>query len=208
MVVPPINVPDDTPTTKFPPEIQLTLDCAVQRQRHAMQTQITNFTTEKKQEFKSWREQAKKQARILARVAETLTTSSTSKSAASEAVLTTPSSPSPPTLQSSSDLFPKLSVTHHSLSGPSPLASASVTEGQPQPSPSPSTPPSKVTTLSPSLKFPGSSNYSKPVKRVMFQDLLDEEIAHSAGDTEVQDGEINVTPASDPSPIISVDGMT
>ena len=58
--------------TEFPPEVELTLEAAVQRQRHVTQNQITDFTTEKQQEFKSWRDQARKQAKMIAKVAETV----------------------------------------------------------------------------------------------------------------------------------------
>lgn len=211
MVIPPVNVQDDdATTTDFPPEIQLTLESAVQRQRHVTRTQITDFTTEKKQEFKSWKDQARKQAKIIATVVDTVSKPSTSPSPASKSPLSTSSTPSQSTSKTS-DLFQKSPVTQHTHPEASPLAAASLARSQSERPSSPSPPPSAsiVTpppiTLSSSLKCPGSSNYLKPVKRVMFQDPPDEEV-HSDAETEIQADSIDIPTNSNTEAIISVDG--
>lgn len=210
MVIPPVNVRDDDTTPDFPPEIQLTLESAVQRQRHVTRAQITDFTAEKKQEFKSWKDEARKQAKIIATVVETVSRPSTSPSPASKPVLSASSTPSQSTSKTS-DLFQKSPVTQHTHPEPSPLAAANLTPSQSERPSSPSPPPSSsiVTPppiiLSSSLKCPGSSNYLKPVKRVMFQGLPDEEV-HSDAETEIQVDTAYIPTDSNTEAIISVDG--
>ena len=202
-----MNVQDDDRISDFPPEIQLTLESAVQRQRHVTQTQITDFRIEKTQEFKSWRDQARKQAKVIAKVAKAVSKPSTSPSPASKSPLSVPSTSSGSTTETS-DLFHKSPVTQHTHPEASPLAVASLTQSQSERSSSPSPPSSKVTSppipLSSSLKFPGSSNYSKPVKRVMFQDPLDE--VHSDAGTEIHADAIDIPTNSNPEATISIDG--
>src|SRR5947207_12544178 len=116
MVIPAVNIQDEGTTEDFPPEIQFTLESAVQRKRHVTQTKITDFTTEKRQEFKSWRDETRKQAKIIAKVAETVSIKpSRSAAPASKVALSIPSIPSGETTQAS-DLFPKSPVTQHAQS--------------------------------------------------------------------------------------------
>jgi hypothetical protein len=208
MVIPPMNMQDDNRITDFPPEVQLTLESAVQRQRHVTHTQIADFATEKKQEFKSWRDEARKQAKIIANVANTVSKSPTFPSPVSKPALSISSAPPGP-ITETSNLFQKSPVTQHTHPEASPLAAASLTRSQSERPSSPSPPSSKVTSppipLSSSLKFPGSSNYSKPVKRVMFQDPPDEEL-HSDADTEIHSDAVDIPAISNREATISIDG--
>ena len=196
-------------TTDFPPEVELTLEAAVQRQRHVTQNLITDYTTEKRQEFKTWREEARKQAKMIAKVAENVSKPALSPSSTPKAALAIPPSQGEQPAQST-DLFQKSPVTQHTHSGTSPLAAVSLMRSQSERRSSPSPPSSKVTPppipLSSSLKFPGSSNYSKPVKRVMFQDPPDEEV-QSDGEPEIHTDALNIPITASPEPTISVDGM-
>lgn len=208
MVIPAVNVQDEDGIKDFPPEIQSTLESAVQRQWHVTKTQITDFTTKKKQEFKSWKDQARKHAKIMAKVAETMSKPSTLPSPVSKSALSVPSTPSGSTTETSA-LFQKSPVTQHIHPEPSPLAAASLSRSQSERPSSPSPPSSKVTTppipVSSSLKFPGSSNNLKPVKRVMFQDPPDEEV-HSDAETQIQADAIDIPAKSNSEATISVDG--
>lgn len=201
MVIPTINNSDNTFSTDFPPEIQLTLDTATQRQRNVTQAQIAEFRTTKQQEFKSWREQARKQATIIARIAETATKAHTS-SAFDPSVTITQNQPI--LTPNGSELFPKSPVTQYAHPGASPLAAASLTRSHSE-QPSISPPLAKITPppipLSSSLKSPASTSMSKPVKRVMFQEPPDDEV-HSDVEEETQI-DIPAPPTGDP--IISVD---
>jgi hypothetical protein len=211
MVLPAVNVQDDT-SSNLPPEIQHTLESAVQKQKVITQTQISAFTTEKNKEFKQWREQARKQARIIAKLAESVSSSASSFSPVKEstAPLAIPTSPTSQSKQGS-ELFPKSPVIPYTHPGASPLAAASLTRSQSARASSPSPPPAKITPppvpLSSSLKSPASANYSKPVKRVMFQDPPDFEV-HS--DAEEEGGVCVLGPefpaSVDTEPVISVDG--
>lgn len=211
MVLPALSVQDDA-ASELPPEIQHTLESAVQKQKAITQTQISEFTSEKKQEFKNWREQARQQARIIAKLAETIAPpgpppSSPSKDSA--APLAIPSSSNSKTKQTS-DLFQKSPVIQHSHPGASPLAAASLTRSQSARASTPSPPTAKTTpppvALSSSLKSPSSANYSKPVKRVMFQDPPDIEV-HSDADEELPTTDIDIPDSVDTEPVISVDGV-
>jgi len=207
MVIPTINNSDDSVASDFPPEIQLTLDTAVQRQRTVTQAQIAEFRTEKQQEFKSWREQARKQATIIARIAETA------------AKTTSPTVNPPVTITSNqtkmtpngSELFPKSPVSQYAHPGASPLAAASLTRSQSDPPAAPSPPLAKITPppvpLSSSLKSPASASMSKPVKRVMFQEPPDDEL-HSDVEEETQIDEMDVPAPPTGQSIISVDGAS
>ena len=207
MVIPPINNSDDSVATDFPPEIQLTLDTATQRQRNVTQSQIAEFRTEKQQEFKSWREQARKQATIIARIAETA--AKTTSPVFNPPVTIT--SNQPKMTINGSELFPKSPVTQYAHPGASPLAAASLTRSQSEQPSAPSPPLAKITPppipLSSSLKSPASGSMSKPVKRVMFQEPPDDEV-HSDVEEETQIDEIDVPAPPAGQPIISVDGTS
>jgi hypothetical protein len=202
MVVPSIGDSADNAAPEYPSQIQDTLDSAVQRQREITQTQISEYTERKKQEFRSWREQVRKQAKIIATIA---STSSSNKA---------PTSPPPNAKVNSpnrevetSEYFRKSPVTVNSRPGASPLAAASLTRSYSDRRPSPSPSPPKVTStpvpLSSSLKSPGSSNYQKTPKRVMFQDPVDDE--PQSGAEKVEEIHIPSLPKLEPS--ITVDGM-
>jgi hypothetical protein len=206
MVVPSTKEVDDDATPEYPPQIQETLESAVLRRKATIQTQITDFTAEKRQEFKSWRDQARKQAKIIATVA-----SSSSK----------PPPPSPipntalvmpatrPVTSPNKELFQKSPLSSYSHPGASPLAAASLTRSYSEQKPLPPSPPlHKITPppipLSSSLKSPGNHSFGKPVKRVMFQDPPDD-TAQSDIEEEIQETPIPTLPPS--SATISVDGI-
>ena len=211
MVLPAVNIQDDA-SPDLPPEVQHTLESAVQKQKAITQTQISEFTSEKKQEFKHWREQARKQARIIAKLAETVSpagsSSSPSPSKDSAAPLAIPRT-SNSTVKQTSELFQKSPVIQHAHPGASPLAAASLTRSQSARASTPSPPPAKVVSppapLSSSLKSPSSTNYSKPVKRVMFQEPPDVEVQSDAEDDRPVVG-IDIPTSLDIEPVISVDG--
>lgn len=206
MVIPTINNSDDSGPTDFPPEIQLILDTAVQRQRNVTQAQIAEFRTAKQEEFKSWREQARKQAIIIARIAETA------------AKTTLPTFNPPVTITSNqakmipngSELFPKSPVSQYAHPGASPLAVASLTRSRSEQPPAPSPPLAKITPppipLSSSLKSPASASTSKPVKRVMFQDPPDDELHSDVEETQIDETSVPAPPNGEPT--ISVDGAS
>lgn len=205
MIVPLQKDADIGPSSNIPPEIQLTLDTAVQQQWNITQSLIMEFATEKRQEFKSWREQARRQASMIARVAESTSRSSDSTSTPALTIATT----IPKTTAQNIELFQKSPVTQYSHPGESPLAAASLTRSHSE-RPSSSPPLSKTTPplipLSSSLKSPGSSNFSKPVKRVMFQDPPDEEVHSDIDEAHVDD--LNVSASLSAEPTISVDGKS
>jgi hypothetical protein len=211
MVVPALAVHDD-PSSGLPPDIQHTLESAVQKQQAITQTQISEFTSEKKQEFKHWRDRARKQARIIAKLAETAappgSSSSFSKDSSATPLAILPTSKS--LTKQTTDLFRKSPVIQHVPPGASPLAAASLTRSQSARASTPSPPPTKITPprvpLSSSLKSPSSTNYSKPVKRVMFQDPPDIEV-HSDLDGELPPAGADIPTSVDTEPVISVDGI-
>ena len=211
MVLPAVNMQDDA-SADLPPEVQHTLESAVQRQRAITQSQIAEFTSEKKQEFKHWREQARNQAQIIAKLAETVSPAGSSSSLSTSKDSATPL-PIPPISNSSvkqaSGLFQKSPVIQHAHPGASPLAAASLTRSQSARASTPSPPPAKVFTppvpLSSSLKSPSSTNYSKPVKRVMFQEPPDMEV-QSDTEEELPAVAIDIPASLDIEPVISVDG--
>jgi hypothetical protein len=205
MVIPSGDDADTGLLPNIPPEIQLTLDSAIQQRWNMTQSLIMEFATEKRQEFKSWRERARRQASTIARISESISSASIPISPSSKAALTI-IAPSKNEAQNI-ELFQKSPVTQYSHPGASPLAAASLTRSQ---SERPSSPPlpSKITTppipLSSSLKSPGSSNYSRPVKRVMFQDPPDEEVHSDIDEVHVDDANISAPLSVEPT--ISVDG--
>jgi len=211
MVLPAANIPEDA-SPDLPPEIQHTLESAVQKQRAITQSQISEFTSEKKQEFKHWREQARKQAQIIAKLAETVSPAGSSSSLSPSKDSAKPLA-IPPASNSSgkqtSELFQKSPVIQHTHPGASPLAAASLTRSQSARASTPSPPPAKIVTppvpLSSSLKSPLSTNYSKPVKRVMFQEPPDMEV-QSEAEEELPAVAIDIPTSLDIEPVISVDG--
>ena len=205
MVIPPINNFDESVATDFPPEIQLTLDTAVQRQRNVTLSQIAEFKAQKQQEFKSWREQARKQARIIARIAESA--SKVTSPTFNQPITITPNQPK--TTPNGSELFPKSPVIEYTYPGASPLAAASLTRSQSEQPPSSLPPLVKITPppipLSSSLKSPASNSMPKPVKRVMFQEPLDDGL-YSSLEEQTQIDEIEIPAPPTREQIISVDG--
>jgi hypothetical protein len=200
MVIPHVKDLDDGLATQFPLELEDTLESASQRQRQVIQAEINEFTARKRQEFKSWREQATKEAVMISRIVESISESPISNSA----LTITPANSK--TKTNGAELFQKSPVTQYSHPGASPLAAASLTRSQSERLPTPS-PPSKINPppipLSSSLKSPGSTNYSKPVKRVMFQDPPDEEVE---GPSDVEEVHTDYPSPSTLEPTISVDG--
>lgn len=212
MVLPPTKDADADATTTYPPQIQETLDSAVERQKNLMQAQINEFTATKKQEFKTWREEARNQARLLANIAVSSFKPPSPSLTPSAAVRINSPSQSIPNPQNS-ELFQKSPVSQYSHPGASPLAAASLTRSFQERPVLPPSPPQKEKTppipLSSSLKSPGSSNYSKPVKRVMFQDPPDDEAHSDADDEDVFEEaseEPDIPSMSNSDATISVDG--
>jgi hypothetical protein len=205
MVIPSTKEVDDDATPDYPPQIQETLESAVLRRKATLQAQITDFTSEKRQEFKSWRDQARKQAKIIATVA----SSSSTPPPESPVPNTTLAKPTTrPIVSPRLDLFQKSPLSSYSHPGASPLAAASLTRSYSEQTPIPPSPPlHKITPppipLSSSLKSPGNHSFGKPVKRVMFQDPPDD-TAQSDIEEETQETPIPVLPLS--SATISVDG--
>lgn len=188
-----------TPT--YPRQVQDILESAIPRQRAAVQAEILEFTRRKKEEFRTWLDQVRKEADALAGIVPTPPLE-TSPASVEQAI-----SISRPDAQTNSDLFQKSPIGQYTHPGASPLAAASLTPSFSDPLKTPS-PPSKITLppvpLSSSLKSPGSLNQSKTVKRVMFQDLPDE--APSDADDEIPIREVSAPDISPREPIISVDG--
>jgi len=214
VVLPPAkDVGDDAAAPNYPPQIQEALESAVEQQRNAIQQQINDFTATKKQEFIAWRETARIQAKELAAVAASTVKAPSSSLTPSAAVpINSPVQPKPP--PQNSVLFQKSPVPQYSHPGASPLAAASLTQSFPNRPLIPPSPPTKEKTppipLSSSLKSPGSANYSKPVKRVMFQDPPDEAQSDAEDEDlfeeESQHPEIPSLTNSDAT--ISVDGIS
>jgi hypothetical protein len=205
MMVPAIKEVDDDITPDYPAQIQETLDSAVSRRKATVQAQISDFTTEKRQEFKSWRDQARQQAKIIASVAQP-TRSPTPTPIPNTALVTSQQTPS--TTSPRPDLFQKSPLSSFTHPGASPLAAASLTRSYSEQRPRPPSPPLyKITPppipLSSSLKSPGNHNFGKPAKRVMFQDPPDD-TAQSDMEDEIQETTIPILPP--PSATISVDG--
>ena len=213
VVLPKTDDADEDVNTSVPPQIQDTFEAAVDQKRDTIQALINDFTATKKQEFKSWREEARKQAKLLASVA-----SSPVKKLPSHSLSPTPavriSSPSQPKPSpQNSELFQKSPVSQYSHPGASPLAAASLTHSFQERPVIPPSPPAKQKTppipLSSSLKSPVSSNYSKPVKRVMFQDPPDEAQTDVDEDLfEEESEEPDIPSLSNSDATISVDGMS
>jgi hypothetical protein len=204
MVIPPMKDFDDAVAGDYPSQIQHLLDSAIQRQRHQMDAQVADFTAKKKQEFKSWRAQAREHARAIAKLA-VPSKRSPQTSPKSGVTINTPKQA---TRSSGSELFEKSPVVSYSHPGASPLAAASSTRSVPDRPATPSPPPVKVVPppipLSSSLKSPGSSNFAKPIKRVMFQDPPEDEIPSDV-DYTAHDTSQPIIPSTESA--ISVDGM-
>jgi hypothetical protein len=203
MVIPPMTGFDEGVAGDYPSQVQHALDSALQRQRHHVEAEIADFTAARKQEFKSWRDQARRQARAIARLADMSrkTPPTPPKSLTMNQSLT-------PVKLPGAELFEKSPVIHYSHPGASPLAAASLTRSMSDVA-APATPPTTKVVLpsiplSSSLKSPGSSNYSKPAKRVMFQDPLSDEVQSDVDDIlEIVDIPTLPTPERG----ISVDGI-
>jgi hypothetical protein len=211
VVLPKVKDADDDTDLSVPPQIQDTFEAAVDHKRDTIQAQINDFTATKKQEFKSWREEARKQAKLLASVATSVKKPpSVSLTPTAAVTINLPSQPKPSPQHS--ELFQKSPVSQYSHPGASPLAAASLTRSAPERPVLPPSPPAKEKTppilLSSSLKSPGSSNYSKPVKRVMFQDPPDEAQKDADEDsTEEESDEPEIPSMSNSDATISVDGI-
>ena len=194
---------DESLSAEVPPEIQQTLDSAIQRQRNIIQSQINDFTTQKRQEFKLWQDEARKQATIIARIA---TPGFGFSHPSLRGTLSIPLAPK--STAQTTELFQKSPVSQYSHPSASPLAAASLSRSQSEQPLSTSPPLSKITPppipLSSSLKSPGSSNLPKPVKRVMFQVPQDEEAPSEAEEPQIDEIEIPSPPAVELT--ISVDG--
>lgn len=206
LVIPSTNVSEDGSGPDCPPQIQDMLESAMLRQRNIIQSEILDFTRKKQEELRLWRDRARRQARTIASLARQPSKNppviAPTNAAVSINVL------NPKMASSNSELFQKSPVTHYTQPEASPLAAASLTRDYYDRAATPSPPP-KVTPppipLSSSLKSPGSANFSKPVKRVMFQEPPDvEEQSDADDDAEIQKPSIPYLAPMEPT--ISVDG--
>jgi hypothetical protein len=203
MVIP-SSAAESAAKSYYPPQIQELVESATLRQRSAVHAEIVEFTKRKKEEFRIWRDQVRSQAQVIANLVSA--PNNLQKQSASETAgfpITTFKATT--VLENNVDMFPKTPVSVFSPHGPSPFAAASCLVRSRSDEPTPPQrakivppPPSVSVPLSSSLKSPSSSNYPKPVKRVMFQDPVDVE-----PQSEIEDEFI-----SSAEPAIVVDGTS